>query len=231
MKKSSIITGFVFLAVSALAGGTTIYTPQVDPATTNTILVDTRGLTGLSVMASGTGLTWYFDTLTLTNNPNTNGTQVVSVLYNGTNNLYTWTNQPGALNLVPGATAGASATNLLAVIDPAFPSFTINQTASNVLTVSSYGIPFVVTNSAGWASLAAITNAAAGNITATASVSGDTISWQSFPGLNLTLPLSSGQAVAGTNAPLYGWPFVQYTIASVATNGACPTFKVVASGQ
>jgi hypothetical protein len=229
MKKSLTITGLLFLAVTALAA--TTYTPQVDPGTTNIILVDARGLTGLSATISGTGLTWYSTTLTLTNNPTTNGTQVISVLYSGANSIYTWTNQAGAGNLVPGATTGASTSNLLATIAPAFTSFTVTQPATNAVTAASYGIPFVITNSAGWATLAAVTNAPAGNITATAAVSDDTMNWQSYPGLNLTLPLSSGQAVAGTNTPLYGWQFVQYTIASVATNGACPTFKLVAGGQ
>ena len=225
---------YTILALALTAGtalAATTYTPQVDPGTTNTLLVDARGLTGLSATISGTGLTWYSTTLTLTNNPNTNGTQVVSVLYSGANSIYTWTNQAGAGNLLPGATTGASASNLLAVIAPAFTSFTVTQPATNAVTVSSYGIPFVITNSAGWASLAAVTNAPAGNITATASVSDDTIDWAAFPALNLTLPLSSGQAVAGTNTPLYGWSFVQYTIASVATNGACPGFKFTAGGQ
>jgi hypothetical protein len=230
MKKLPTIAGLALLAITALAGSRTPYTPQVDPNTTNTLIVDCRGLQNLSVMASGTGLTWYSTTLTITSNPNTNGTQVLSVLYNGTNNLYTWTNQAGPLNLVPGATTAASVTNLYSAVQPVFTSLNISQTASAV-TFSSYGIPFVITNSAGWATLAAVTNTANGNLIVTATVSGDTVSWYSYPGLNLTLPLSSSPTVTGTNAALGGWPFVQFTIASVATNGACPTFKLVPSGD
>ena len=75
MKKLLITTGLVFLACAAFASRITTYTPQVDPATTNTILVDTRGITGLSVTASGTGTAWYYASVAITSNPNTNGTQ------------------------------------------------------------------------------------------------------------------------------------------------------------
>lgn len=341
----------IFAAASVFAGRIATFTPSIDPNTTNTILVDTRNVTGLSLTASGTGTAYNLDTLTVSVNPTTNSGQKFSVFFNGTNYLYTWTNQAGlttqvaanpatqitlgitngdagiagnvlalilgagtnqyvitnaptgqqilatnnvgmlatnvfsflqtnfpsfalswlgtnrftittatndnlsfsnsviftnlsatvftATNTVatnmffvqPGTTTGGSASNLLAVLDRDLLSVNAYMTATNVVTLQTYGLPIGVTNSATWASSSNTTNTPNGNIQITANVSDDVINWLPYSGLNLTLLISTNGSAVGTNViSLGGWPFVQLIVGNVATNGAFPSFKLVTSG-
>jgi hypothetical protein len=117
------------------------------------------------------------------------------------------------------------------VLERDYPTINAYMVSSNIVAMQTYGIGLAVTNTTSWGTNTVTTNTANGNIQITANVSGDTVNWSSFPALNLSLGLTNGAPNAATNTPLYGWPFVQLIVGSVATNGACPTFKLITSGQ
>jgi len=156
-------------------------------------------------------------------------TNASSTIYLATNTVAT-----NLFYLIPGTNTAGSATNLLAVINRDYPSIT-GSVATNILNLYSQGIPLSATNSnqstnTSWCAITSSTNTG-GNIGITATVSGNMANWLSFPSLNLLFPLSATATNAGTNALLYGWPYVQFTIFDASTNGACPGLQLIITSQ
>lgn len=350
-----VLLVLLLLAVSSHAARIVVATPQVDPGTTNTVLVDCRDVTAIGVTAFGVGVPWNYDTVTITNGIPTNGS-VLGISFASTNFTYLWTNLPpvtnittstnvlvtiGATNgdpgtagssitlkvdgfgamtypivnyagsqqisaninsnvlttnifnlltaqfpmlnaawvsaraftlaptngvylsfnqtgtdftnltgtvittnivitqpapssappywLVVGTNVANSATNFAAALKNAVPSINAFVVATNQVAMQTYGIGLAFTNSVGWATTSNTTNSPLGNITITAASAGDTLNFVAFPSLNLTLPLSTNGATVGTNSLVYGSTFMQFTIVSPSTNGACPGFRLTPS--
>ena len=208
-------------------------------ATNNAPMLATNVYNFLATNYYGFALTWVGPTnFNIVNSPtNVNLSISNSVIFTNLSTTVYLTTNTVATNLYQvqiGATTNASATNFYNVLLRDYPNIraAVATATVSLVTYSSY---LFVTNSGtgatGYGISAQSTNTANGNIVITANVSGDTINWAPFPALNLTLSLASGAPNVATNTPLYGWPFVQLLVGSVATNGACPAFKLTAGGQ
>jgi hypothetical protein len=205
-------------------------------ATNNATMLATNVYNFLATNYYGFALTWVGPTnFNIVNSPtNVNLSISNSVIFtNLSTTVYLATNTV-ATNLYliqEGATASASMSNLDAVLNRDLPMINAYPVTTNILALQTYNIGLAVTNTPSWATNTVATNTANGSIVITANVSGDTVNWAPFTALNLTLSLTNGAPNVATNTPLYGWPFVQLLVGSVATNGACPGFKLTAGGQ